>query len=196
MFISIRIEVRSKPGFYLLPGIVAGLLLCCAPQIALSIDAPAEGPRTQMVDFSAYQVIRYVDQSAGSDQTGDGSQSRPWQTLNHALAQTDDAVPEHRYALLVAQGTYAGSTLQLQSNVDMYGGFASGNWQRDIFAHPVIHNTDLRADFRAQGGTNYLWLLSRTPDVSDELLARFTTWAGELGFDTEKLVYVVHEKDT
>ena len=50
--------------------------------------------------------------------------------------------------------------------------------------------------FVSGNSTSYLWLLSRTPNVSDELLARFTTWAGELGFDTEKLVYVVHDKDT
>ncbi|MGD2141378.1 MAG: lipocalin family protein [Burkholderiales bacterium] len=49
--------------------------------------------------------------------------------------------------------------------------------------------------FVSGNSTSYLWLLSRTPKVSDQLLGRFTTWAGELGFDTEKLVYVSHEQD-
>lgn len=48
--------------------------------------------------------------------------------------------------------------------------------------------------FVAGNNTSYLWLLSRTPDASDELISRFTTWAGELGFKTERLVYVVHEQ--
>ncbi|MFK7851945.1 MAG: lipocalin family protein [Akkermansiaceae bacterium] len=37
---------------------------------------------------------------------------------------------------------------------------------------------------------SYLWLLSRTPEVSDELKARFETQAKELGFDIKNLIYV------
>ena len=38
--------------------------------------------------------------------------------------------------------------------------------------------------------TNYLWLLSRTPTVSDDLLNRFIQRASELGFDTDQLIVV------
>jgi apolipoprotein D and lipocalin family protein len=38
--------------------------------------------------------------------------------------------------------------------------------------------------------TNYLWLLSRTPKVSDELIKHFTSRSAELGFDTSKLIFV------
>jgi len=38
--------------------------------------------------------------------------------------------------------------------------------------------------------TSYLWLLSRSPGVSDDLLERFMTQASELGFDTESLIFV------
>ena len=41
--------------------------------------------------------------------------------------------------------------------------------------------------------TSYLWLLSRTPQVSDGLVARFEARAKELGFDTEDLIYVSHK---
>lgn len=38
--------------------------------------------------------------------------------------------------------------------------------------------------------TSYLWLLSRSPSVSDDVLERFMTQASELGFDTESLIFV------
>lgn len=38
--------------------------------------------------------------------------------------------------------------------------------------------------------TSYLWLLSRTPTVDKDVLTRFVTKAKQLGFATEKLVYV------
>ncbi|MEZ9526906.1 lipocalin family protein [Enterovibrio norvegicus] len=39
--------------------------------------------------------------------------------------------------------------------------------------------------------TNYLWLLSRTPIVSDALLARFLRLAEEKGFDAEEVILSV-----
>lgn len=40
---------------------------------------------------------------------------------------------------------------------------------------------------------SYLWLLSRTPAVSQEVIDRFVEKSGELGFDTEKLIFVRQE---
>ena len=40
--------------------------------------------------------------------------------------------------------------------------------------------------------TSYLWLLSRTPVVNNEILARFVAEAKRLGFATEELIYVNH----
>ena len=39
---------------------------------------------------------------------------------------------------------------------------------------------------------SYLWLLTRTPTVSDALLDRFVQRAAELGFETNKLRQTVH----
>ena len=39
---------------------------------------------------------------------------------------------------------------------------------------------------------SYLWLLSRTPSVSDELISRFVKRSKELGFDTDNLIFVAH----
>jgi len=41
--------------------------------------------------------------------------------------------------------------------------------------------------------TRYLWFLSRTPTVSDDLKARFIERAGSLGFDTDALIFVNQE---
>lgn len=41
--------------------------------------------------------------------------------------------------------------------------------------------------------TSYLWLLSRTPTIDDGLLSEFVDRARELGFDTDKLIYVNQE---
>lgn len=38
--------------------------------------------------------------------------------------------------------------------------------------------------------TDYLWLLSRTPSVTPEVMARFIRMSNERGFDTSKLIYV------
>ena len=38
--------------------------------------------------------------------------------------------------------------------------------------------------------TSYLWLLSRTPTVAEDVLAKFIMKAGQSGFDIDKLIYV------
>ena len=40
--------------------------------------------------------------------------------------------------------------------------------------------------------TDYLWLLSRTPTVTDDVMERFVALSKEKGFDTTKLIYVEH----
>jgi apolipoprotein D and lipocalin family protein len=42
--------------------------------------------------------------------------------------------------------------------------------------------------------TSYLWFLSRTPTVSKELMSRFVNRAKEYGFNTDKLIFVEHNK--
>lgn len=44
--------------------------------------------------------------------------------------------------------------------------------------------------FVAGNDRSYLWLLARTPRVSDELIQRFGKRAEELGFATDNLIYV------
>jgi apolipoprotein D and lipocalin family protein len=56
-----------------------------------------------------------------------------------------------------------------------------------------LDDEDYSYAFVAGYDKNYLWLLSRTPTVSDSLTERFIFRAGELGFDTEELIMVEHD---
>ena len=47
--------------------------------------------------------------------------------------------------------------------------------------------------FVAGYNKSYLWLLSRTPVVTDELIDRFVQTSMGLGFDADSLVFVEHE---
>lgn len=47
--------------------------------------------------------------------------------------------------------------------------------------------------FVAGYNKSYLWLLSRTPTVSSQLVDRFTHRSKQLGFDTDKLIFVKHD---
>lgn len=47
--------------------------------------------------------------------------------------------------------------------------------------------------FIAGNSTDYLWLLARTPSVSQEVLRQFQRQSASLGFPTEELIYVNHE---
>jgi len=46
--------------------------------------------------------------------------------------------------------------------------------------------------FIAGNTANYLWLLARTPEVSEELVDQFISRATQLGFDTSQLIFVDH----
>jgi len=46
--------------------------------------------------------------------------------------------------------------------------------------------------FVAGYNKSYLWLLSRTPTVSNELIDQFVKRSKDLGFDTDHLVFVKH----
>ncbi|MGI1679243.1 MAG: lipocalin family protein [Cellvibrionaceae bacterium] len=49
--------------------------------------------------------------------------------------------------------------------------------------------------FVAGNTTKYLWLLSRTPTVSEELIENFITQSKQLGFDTSELIFVDQTKN-
>ena len=56
-----------------------------------------------------------------------------------------------------------------------------------------LDKTDYGYSFITGADKSYLWLLSRTPRVPDEVLSKFIKKANQLGFDTDKLIYVKHK---
>ena len=61
------------------------------------------------------------------------------QTVAGALAAVKDASAKNRYAILVAAGTYNESRIQMKPYVDLYGGFAAGDWKtRDVYQQATI----------------------------------------------------------
>ena len=56
-----------------------------------------------------------------------------------------------------------------------------------------LDQKDYQYAFVSGPNTSYLWLLSRTPQVDQEILERFKKRSNELGFDTNKLIYVQHD---
>lgn len=63
-----------------------------------------------------------------------------------------------------------------------YGTYAVFELDKDNYQYAFVSGPD----------TSYLWLLSRTPIVSQALLDRFINKAEALGFDTENLIVVDH----
>jgi apolipoprotein D and lipocalin family protein len=55
-----------------------------------------------------------------------------------------------------------------------------------------LDSNDYQYAFVAGPDRSYLWLLSRTPQVSESLRQRFVARATELGFATEELIFVDH----
>src|SRR5690349_8888063 len=72
-------------------------------------------PRT--VDLRGYAKILHV--------APDGEH----RTIASALAAAKGASATNRYAVLVAAGTYRESPVKMQPFVDLYGGFAAGEWK-------------------------------------------------------------------
>ena len=56
----------------------------------------------------------------------------------------------------------------------------------------VLDQPDYQYAFITGPDTDYLWLLSRTPEVSKETRAKFLEFAEEKGFVTQDLIWVEH----
>lgn len=61
-----------------------------------------------------------------------------------------------------------------------YGAYVVFEWDKENYQYAFVSGAQ----------TSYLWLLSRTPTVSKELIDQFVKRAKDLGFDTDKLIFV------
>ncbi|MDW7679117.1 MAG: right-handed parallel beta-helix repeat-containing protein [bacterium] len=97
-----------------------------------------QGPRTQQVNFENYETVYYISDTEGSDEQGDGTAEKPWNSIYHALSQITNAGQENRYAVLVAASVYSQTPIEMKSYVDLYGGFERENWQRDVAKNSTV----------------------------------------------------------
>ncbi len=104
----------------------------------IGLEMPVVGPRTEPVNLGSYDQVRYVDVQGGSDTTGDGSSGNPWASITYALTQISGPSVSNYYAILVAEGTYAETTIAMRNYIDLFGGFEATAWTRDIYEHPTI----------------------------------------------------------
>jgi len=58
-----------------------------------------------------------------------------------------------------------------------------------------LDREDYQYSFVSGPDTSYLWLLSRTPEVSPDVIRRFTEKAASLGFDTKRLIWVKQDRN-
>lgn len=61
-----------------------------------------------------------------------------------------------------------------------YGSYVVFDVDKEAYQYAFVSGPDL----------SYLWLLARTPEVSDDVIAAFISKAAALGFDTEELIMV------
>ncbi len=99
------------------------------------------GPRTEAVPLQKYSQVIHVSTEGGNDASADGNKSRPFQTIQAALKSLEKfAKPSasSRVAILVAEGVYSRTPLEMTPYVEFYGGFDANSWKRDIFTHASI----------------------------------------------------------
>lgn len=77
----------------------------------------------------------FVDGDAGSDAGGDGSMSKPYASLRHALARIGNSRGDVYLRTRAGSAVYdeAGSNLTLPSGTSLYGGYVAG-WTRNVAA--------------------------------------------------------------
>jgi len=101
-------------------------------------DISKIGPSTELVKSNNYTEIFYISQNTGSDKKGDGSKKNPWKTILSALNKVKNESDSHLIAFFVAEGVYFGATIEMKQFIDLYGGFNSKTWKRDIYKNATI----------------------------------------------------------
>jgi hypothetical protein len=117
----------------------------CEPKVEVTVEKEglkASGPQTEPLNKEIYSKIYYVADNVGSDENGDGSIQKPWASINYALSQLLNASAENRIALLISEGDYSKSTIQMKEYVDLYGGFSETDWKRDVDKNVTVLSGD------------------------------------------------------
>lgn len=90
------------------------------PQGPQGIPGPI-GPEGPPGQGFIYRYERFLDPVNGSDITGDGGITNPFQTVSHALSTINDNSPTNQYELILAPGTYNDEPVEWKNFVSMRG---------------------------------------------------------------------------
>lgn len=85
-----------------------------------SVQSNLAGIDTALGDLTTAQQFVYVD-NQGSDVTGTGSFTNPYQTIEFAMSQITDNSAAKPYGIVCVPGTYNETNLVIKNNVSLYG---------------------------------------------------------------------------
>jgi len=124
---------------YAVPAIwLAAMLITCVALAGNPGNISAVGPHNSEVDLSSYAAIYYVALAVDLETVSDGTRAKPWPSVASAMKHLEPADKNHRIAVLVAAGTYDDTTIQMRQFVDLFGGYSTHSWQREIFRNETI----------------------------------------------------------
>jgi apolipoprotein D and lipocalin family protein len=87
----------------------------------------------------------------------------------------------------IGKAKFAGDTNTGKLKVSFFGPFFSGY-------NVIALDNEYRYALVAGKNLSYLWILSREPSISDEFKQKYLKIASELGFKTNELIWVEHNK--
>lgn len=118
----IIMNIQKKLFSYFSAPFIGRIVLCVCAGIFLCMN-------------SAFSLDYYVSPN-GSNVTGDGSLSKPWQTIGQAISSSvaSQADPARIH---IARGAYS-ETLVLNDYNELYGGYEDPGWSRSITSYRTI----------------------------------------------------------
>jgi apolipoprotein D and lipocalin family protein len=159
-----------------------GLVGCAAPKLPMGVE-PVQGFQLERYLGTWHEVAR-LDHSfergmervtANYSLRDDGGV----RVLNKGFrSEKQDWKEAEGKAFFVREPTEA--FLKVSFFGPFYGSYIVFDLDTTAYGHAFVSGPD----------TSYLWLLSRTPVISDSLRQRFVTMASARGFDTSALIWV------
>jgi hypothetical protein len=100
--------------------------------------AQTSGPINKDVNVKSYDNVLYISES-GSDESGLGTKDNPYKSITKAIMNLEN---NGKTALFIAEGKYSVSSLKLKNGIELYGGFNSKTWERNIYKNISVVTAD------------------------------------------------------
>lgn len=94
---------------------------------------------------------------------------------------------ENKWKRAVGKAKFVGDEKTAMLKVSFWGPFYSGY-------NVILLDKDYKYALVAGKNFDYLWILSRTPSIPDSTRQEYLQFAGGVGFDVSRLIWVVHNK--